>query len=233
MADRRFRRPRAVDQDAPDLRRRGRFRRRQSTRQRTLVRRAKLPLRRPRTRDGGDSQRHVALKGAPVRIGLHDLQRLLRAVDPSRRDHGDSGHPHLHARLHRRRRRRPDASADRASRRAARDSRPDRLASRRRQRSRRSVARHHATQTRAVGAGAQSASVPTIDRTKYASAEGVKKGAYVLADTRRRRRAARRDFDGDRFGSRDGRRGLRKADRRRRQGARRQHAVVGIVRASI
>ena len=66
--------------------------------------------------------------------------------------------------------------------------------------------------------------LPTLDRTKYAAATGVAKGAYVLADARRRK--TRCDPDGDRQRSIAVRGRLRKTEGRRHQGARGQHAVV-------
>ena len=71
--------------------------------------------------------------------------------------------------------------------------------------------------------------MPTLDRTKYASAAGVRQGAYVLADADGgepevhpdRRPAARSRW----------RRRLRAARRRGRRGPRREHAVLGAVRA--
>ena len=67
--------------------------------------------------------------------------------------------------------------------------------------------------------------VPTLDRTKYAPASGLAKGAYVLADAAGRQ--ARRAPDGHRQRGRALRRGLRAAHGRGHQGPRRQHAVAG------
>ena len=71
--------------------------------------------------------------------------------------------------------------------------------------------------------------LPTLDRTKYASAGGVQRGAYVLADAAdgTARRAAARD----RQRSRALRRGVRTAQGRGHQGPGGEHAVVGAVRA--
>ena len=73
--------------------------------------------------------------------------------------------------------------------------------------------------------------MPTLDRTKYASASGVARGAYILADAAGRQTGR----DSDRHGQRGfAVRGcVRKADARGNQGARGQHAVVGAVRAAI
>ena len=110
LADRRLGRPGPVDQDAADVRGRRRLRGRQ-------LRRPQPPLRHPRARDGRHPERHGAVQGPAVRLGLPDLQRLRPAADPPGRDHGDPGHLRLHPRLDRRRRGRPDPPADRAARR--------------------------------------------------------------------------------------------------------------------
>ncbi len=130
VADRRLRRPRAVDEDAAHLRGRRRLRSQR-------VRRPQLPLRHPRARDGRGHERPVALEGPALRLGLPDLQRLRPRPDSPRGDHGDPGHLRLHARFDRRRRRRTDASAGRTDPVAPRHSRPDHDPPRRRQRSRR------------------------------------------------------------------------------------------------
>ncbi len=145
-----------------------------------------LPLRHPRARDGRDPQRHGAVEGAPVRLGLPDLQRLLPPADPAGGDHGDPGHLHLHARLDRRRRGRPDAPAGRAARLAARDPGPDHAAARRRQRGGRGLARHHAAAARAGRAGPDAARRcrRSIAR-KYAPAAGRRARAPTSWPTRR------------------------------------------------
>ena len=70
--------------------------------------------------------------------------------------------------------------------------------------------------------------MPTFDRTKFAPASGVAKGAYVLIDAE----GGKPDviLMATRQRSAYVRRGSREAGRRRHQGARRQHAVVGSVR---
>ncbi len=72
--------------------------------------------------------------------------------------------------------------------------------------------------------------LPTLDRDTLRPAAGVARGAYVLADAEGRQ--ARGDPDRHRQRSRALRRRLRGADARRHRGARRQHAVLGIVRAA-
>ncbi len=74
--------------------------------------------------------------------------------------------------------------------------------------------------------------LPTLDRTKYAPASGVAKGAYILADARGRqaRRAAAGDSGSELYMCVDAYEQLTK---RGHQGAGREHAVVGDVRASL
>ena len=72
--------------------------------------------------------------------------------------------------------------------------------------------------------------LPTLDRTKYAAAEGVRRGAYVLADAGRQARSV---AAGHRQRSRAVRRRLRATQAGGHQGARREHAVVGAVRAPL
>ena len=114
-AGRRLRRPRAEHADADQRRRRRRERH---------LRRAQLPLRHPRARDGRDRQRARPARVPRVRLGLLDLQRLHEGVDPARRDHAHPVDLRVHARLDRRGRGRPDPSADRAARDAAGDAEP-------------------------------------------------------------------------------------------------------------
>ena len=71
--------------------------------------------------------------------------------------------------------------------------------------------------------------LPTLDRSKYASAAGVARGAYVLADAAERQ--ARGDSDRHRQRDRAGRGGARAAPRRGHALARRLDAVVGHLRA--
>ena len=67
--------------------------------------------------------------------------------------------------------------------------------------------------------------LPTLDRTKYAPASGLAKGAYILADAA----DGKPDVHPDRHRQRGValRRRLREAHGRGRQGPRRQHAVAG------
>ena len=62
-------------------------------------------------------------------------------------------------------------------------SRPDYAAAGRRQRSRRSMARCYRSQASACLSGLESRQpLPTLDRTRFAPANGVARGAYILAD---------------------------------------------------
>ena len=122
-------------------------------------------------------------QGPAVRLGLPDLQRLRPDADPPGRDHGDPGHLRLHARLDRRRRGRPDPPADRAARRRSGRSpacwciRPG-------------DANEVVEAWRVIMQLRHQPAVlvltrqdlPTLDRTKYAPASGLAKGAYILAD---------------------------------------------------
>ncbi len=187
-------------------------------------------LRHPRARDGRRDERHRAVEGPQLRLGLLRVRRLLPAADPPRGDHGDPGHPHLHARLDRRRRGWSDAPADRAPRVAARDPGPHRAAPRRRERGRRSVARdrrHQASpgRPRAVAPGDADARSYEV-RGRLGLEEG------RVRARRCRGRQARRHPDGDRHRGLARARRARQAHRRRRQVARRQHAVVGVVRGA-
>ena len=71
---------------------------------------------------------------------------------------------------------------------------------------------------------------PTLDRTKFAPASGVAKGAYVLLDAGGGH--ARRDSDRDGHRSSAHRCCSRNPEIRRNQGAPRQHAFLGVVRAA-
>ena len=122
---------------------------------------------------------------ARVRVDIPDLHRLHEDRDPAGGDDGDAGHLCLHARFDRPGRGRPDASADRA---ACRRCAPCRVWS--------SCGR--ATPTKWSRRGGSSSelrhqpaclvlsrqALPTLDRTKYAPAAGVARGAYVLADAK-------------------------------------------------
>jgi hypothetical protein len=67
---------------------------------------------------------------------------------------------------------------------AARHSRPGHAAARRRQRGGRGLPLHHATAPPAGRAGAVAPAAADLDRSKYAPASGVARGAYVLATRR-------------------------------------------------
>ncbi len=83
---------------------------------RTDARRASLPLRCSRARDGRDHERHGASRGhAALRRHLPDLLRLHAAVDAAGRAHGAAGRLRLHPRQRRAGRGRADAPADRAA----------------------------------------------------------------------------------------------------------------------
>ena len=176
VADRRLGRPRPFVQDAADFRGCRRFQRRES-------RRTQYPLRHPRARHGRDPQWLVAVEDSAIWLRIPDLQRLRPRRDPLERVDGNSGHPHLHARFDRRRRRRADAPAGRASGLAARHSRLDRPATGRCQRGGRSVAGDHAVAPRAGRADPDAAGAARLWTARnMRSAEGVQRGAYVLAD---------------------------------------------------
>ena len=61
------------------------------------LRRAESPFRDSRTRDGGDSQRHVHGQGPALRRWIPDLQRLRPGTDSISRHHGVAGHLRIHA----------------------------------------------------------------------------------------------------------------------------------------
>ena len=89
LVPRRFGRPRLVEQDDAEVRRRRRFRARQPWR-------SQFPFRHPRARDGCDRERHVAFQASGLRRDLLHLQRLRAAGDPAKRPHGAADHPRLH-----------------------------------------------------------------------------------------------------------------------------------------
>ena len=65
---------------------------------------------------------------------------------------------------------------------SARDSEPDRDPARRCQRNRGRLAGRARDARSSGGAGAHPTGVPTLDRSRYAPADGLRRGAYVLAD---------------------------------------------------
>ena len=167
-------------------------------------------------------------QGPALRLRVPDLQRLRPDADPPGRDHGAAGHLRLHARLDRRRRGRADAPADRAARLAAGDPRPGRAppgdANEVVEAWQVIMQLHHQPAVLIL----TRQDLPTLDRTKYAPASGLAKGAYILADAAGRQ--ARRAPDGHRQRGLALRRGLREADHGRHQGPRREHAVLGALR---
>ncbi len=90
LAHRRLGRPRAVDQDAPHVRRRRRFRGRQ-------IRRPQSSFRHSRACHGRDPERARTVQDSRLRLELPDLFRLHEAADPLERADGAAGHLHLHA----------------------------------------------------------------------------------------------------------------------------------------
>ena len=157
------------------------------------ARRLRRPLcafRHSRTWNGRDHERHGrARRRHPVRRHVPDLLRLHASGDSPRGVHEAARDLHLHARLDRPGRRRADAPADRAALGAARDSGPDGDPAGRRERDGGGVAGGGRASRRAGRARADAAEAAFIDREKYASADGVAKGGYVLADPPTGRRA--------------------------------------------
>ena len=89
----------------------------------------------------------------------------------------------------------PDAPASRAARLAARDAGPDHDPALRRERGGRGMARADGAPALAVALVLTRQAVPILDRTRYAPAAGLERGAYVLADPDGRRSGA----DPDRY----------------------------------
>jgi transketolase len=100
---------------------------------------------------GRGDERHVALQGPALRLGLPHLQRLRTRSHPPRRDHGDPGGVRLHPRFHRRGRGRAHSSAGRAGALAPRHPRPHHHQARRRERGDGSVAFPDAPASRTGG----------------------------------------------------------------------------------
>jgi Transketolase, C-terminal domain/Major Facilitator Superfamily len=141
----------------------------------------------PRERVAGAIGVMSALAGVGGGVGLAlavpDLLGLRADADPPVRDHGAAGDPHLHARLDRRRRGRPDASADRAAGPAsARRRGSSTCGPATRTRSSRRGGWIMRSQHDPVALILSRQNLPTLDRSRYRSAEGVARGAYVLAD---------------------------------------------------
>ena len=147
VADRRVVGPGAVEQVAPDLRRRGRL-------QRGRPGRSQPALRGPRARRRRGLQRARAVQAARLPGRVPHLLRLPARRAAALGADGAAADPHLHPRLDRRRRGRAHPPADRADRLDPRHARRDRHAARRRQRGRRGLAGDHADPARAGGADA-------------------------------------------------------------------------------
>ncbi len=173
LVDRWFSRLGSFDDDAAQ--RRERLRARQ-------LRRPEHALWHSRTRHGRRTERHGALQAPPVRRDVLCLLRLLQAERPFERAGPVAGDLHLYPRLDRRRRRRPDASADRTHGGAACganliDFRPGDA---------NEVAEAYRAiipiKDRPTAMVLTRQNLPTLDRSKYASAKGTAQGAYILAD---------------------------------------------------
>ena len=89
---------------------------------------------------------------------------------------------HLHPRFDRRGRGRPHASAHRASGRPAGDSRPAGPPAGRRQRGDRGLSQGVCSYNRPAALVLTRQNLPTLDRSKYAPANGLPQGGYVLSD---------------------------------------------------
>ena len=138
---------------------------------------------------GAIVQRHRAVGPARLRLGVPDLQRLHA---PPIRLAAMMEMPVIYVFTHdshRRRRGRADAPADRAADRAAGHPGPGRCCARptRTRWPRPGGSRSASTTSRPALALSRQA-LPTFDRSKYAAAAGLARGAYVLADCRRARR---------------------------------------------
>ena len=149
------------------------------------ARRPQHAFRHPRTRHGRDLQRHGGVRPARLRLHLPRLLRLHAAADPALRADGAAQLHGVHPRFDRRRRGRADPPAHRAGAEPAHaipgltsPSAPvdaNEVA----ETYRVVMERKHHSRRCWCSAGR---AMPTLDRTKYASAAGVAKGAYVLAD---------------------------------------------------
>ena len=156
----------------------------------------------------------VAVEAAAAVVHVPDLLRLRRARDPALLADGAAGDPPLHPRLDRPGRGRPDPPAGGAAGLAAGDPRPGRDppadANEVAEAWREAMDRTH----QPVALVLTRQDVPILDRTKYASADGLRRGGYVLADAEGR---AGGDPDRHRQRGGAGRRGARAARRRRRR----------------
>jgi hypothetical protein len=151
---------------------RGRLRRRRPAR-------AQPALRRPRARDGLDGQRHgAARRDHPLRRDVPGVHRLLPAGDPARVADAAAGRLRDDPRLDRARRGRTDPPAGRAPHGAAGDPGPDRRAAGRRRRDGAGVGARDRTDGPTVLALTRQGLPPLGE----VPADGVRAGAYVLAD---------------------------------------------------
>src|SRR6266851_829261 len=115
LAGWRLGRPGQIQQDQPDVRRRGRF-------LPQSVSRAQRPLRRAGTCHGRDRERHDAFEAARLQRHVLQFRRLYAAEHAPRRADGNPFDVHFHARLDWRGRRWADAPAHRATGVLARDA---------------------------------------------------------------------------------------------------------------
>ena len=155
---------------------------RRAGRRRLGLRRAQHPLRRARARDGrGGERARLSRRLHPVRRDVPRVLRLHAPADPAGRARRAALDLRVHARQHRRRRGRADPPADRAARRAARDPRPARASARATPTRRAAPGRSRSSSTNGPTALVLTRqNVPTLDRARYAPAEGLRRGAYVL-----------------------------------------------------
>src|SRR4029453_17302581 len=211
----------AIEQDRVEVRGRGELPGREPGRQES-------PFWHPRARDGGDSQRAIAVEAAAVRRDVLHLQRLRAARHPAVGADGAAHHLRVHARRHGRRRRRSHPPAGRAPGLTARHPRPGDLATRGRQRSRGGISLRDAAPAPARRARAVAAAVAHPGSAPLRRGRGGRGGAL-----RARVSAGRQSRGGaDRLGQRGapGRGGSRKAARRGHPLARRLDAVLGDLR---
>src|SRR2546426_6635510 len=221
VAPRRGGRPPAVQQDDPDVRRRGKLPGRDSERQEPA-------FRHPRARDGGDRQRALAVEAAAFRRDIFHLQRLRPTSHPALGADGAADRLRVHARLHGRRRGWPDPPARGAPGIPARHPRARHVAARRRQRGRRGVSlrdaaappagRDRAVSAAAADSGPARLRLPRGGRARRLRGPGPTRGGPRGDIDRLRQRAD------SRLG------GPRKAARRGHTLARRLDAVVGHLR---
>ncbi len=122
------------------------------------------------------------VEDAALVVDLPDLLRLRAPGDPALGADGAAGDPHLHPRLDRPRRGRADPPAGRAARLAAGDPGPDRDPARDANEVAEAWRCHDRADHQPVALVLTRQNVPILDRSRYAAAEGLRRGAYVLAD---------------------------------------------------